>query len=72
MKFFTVLSSLLLLATPALAYVGPGAGLGAIGVLIAVIGGILLLVVGFLWYPIKRMMRARKDANTAEGDTSPK
>lgn len=72
MKFFTAFASLMLLATPAFAYIGPGAGLGAIGVLIAVVGGILLLVVGFLWYPIKRMMRARKDAGTTEGDTHPK
>ena len=52
----------LLLAAPnqALAYIGPGAGLGAIGTVIGIIGAALLLVVGFLWYPIKRMMKKRK------------
>ncbi|MEM7709712.1 MAG: hypothetical protein AAF264_02960 [Pseudomonadota bacterium] len=44
----------------ALAYVGPGAGLTAIGTMIALVAAILLAVVGFVWYPIKRMLRARK------------
>lgn len=45
---------------PAQAYVGPGAGLGAIAVTIAVLLGLVLLVVGFVWYPLKRMLRRRK------------
>ena len=48
-------------ATPAQAYIGPGAGLGAIGVAIALLFGILLLVVGFVWYPIRRSLRKRKE-----------
>ena len=48
--------------SPALshAYIGPGAGLGAIGTAIALIGAVLLLVVGFVWYPVKRLLRRRK------------
>jgi hypothetical protein len=41
------------------AYVGPGAGITAIGSLIALVSAVLLAIVGFLWFPIKRMMRAR-------------
>ncbi|MEM7489245.1 MAG: hypothetical protein AAF390_09000 [Pseudomonadota bacterium] len=52
----------------ALAYVGPGAGLTAIGTMIALVAAILLAVVGFVWYPIKRMLRARK-ANDAPTET---
>lgn len=51
--------SLMLVPAMAQAYVGPGAGLGAIAVTLAVLLGIVLLVVGFLWYPLKRMLRAR-------------
>ena len=47
-------------ATPAAAYIGPGAGLGAIGTVIAVIGAVLLMIVGFVWYPVKRMLKRRK------------
>lgn len=58
-----------MLPTAAFAYVGPGAGLSAIGTVIAVIGAFILLVVGFIWYPIKRMLRKRKPGDTeAEPD----
>jgi hypothetical protein len=50
-------------AEPAYAYIGPGAGLTAIGTVIALLGGILLAIVGFVWYPIKRVMRSRARAN---------
>ena len=53
-------SWLILVATPAFAYIGPGAGLGAIGAFFAAIGTVLLLIVGFLWYPIKRLLKRRK------------
>ncbi len=58
----TFLPALLLIAaaTPAAAYIGPGAGLGAIGTVIAVIGAVLLMIVGFVWYPVKRMLKRRK------------
>lgn len=41
----------------ALAYVGPGLGAGALAAVLGVVGGILMLVVGVLWYPIKRVVR---------------
>lgn len=57
-------------ASPALAYVGPGAGLTAIGTMVAVIAVVLLAVVGFVWYPLKRALRKRKAA--AENEQRPK
>ena len=48
------------------AYVGPGAGLSAIGSIIAFLGTILLLIVGFLWYPIKRMIKGKSNDNVLE------
>lgn len=56
----------------ALAYIGPGAGLSAIGTLVALVGAVLLAIVGFVWYPVKRLLRARKQANVAaEPETEP-
>jgi hypothetical protein len=52
----------ILVTLPASAYIGPGAGLTAIGTVIALVGGILLAIVGFLWYPIKRVLRSRARA----------
>ena len=45
---------------PALAYIGPGAGLGAVTVTIALVLGVLLLVVGLVWYPLKRVLKVKK------------
>ena len=42
---------------PVMAYIGPGGGLSAIGVLLAVVVGIVVAVLGFVWYPLKRVMR---------------
>lgn len=42
----------------ALAYVGPGLGLSAIGSFLALVGAILLGLLGFIWYPVKRLIRA--------------
>lgn len=53
-------------AQPALAYIGPGAGLGAIGTAIGVILAILLLSVGFIWYPLRRFLRRRRQMRAAE------
>lgn len=46
--------------TAAFAYIGPGAGLGAIGTLIALIGALLFIIIGFIWYPLKRLFRKRQ------------
>jgi hypothetical protein len=47
----------LLSAEPALAYVGPGSSLGAVGVVFGLIGTLFLSLVSFIWYPVKRLHR---------------
>ncbi|MEM8698822.1 MAG: hypothetical protein AAGF44_06595 [Pseudomonadota bacterium] len=56
----TMLAALILMPDLALAYVGPGAGLGAIGTVLALVAAVVLAIVGFLWYPIKRMLKGKK------------
>jgi len=46
-----------LFSQSASAYVGPGAGLGAILLAFALIAGLALLVLGFFWYPLKRLIK---------------
>lgn len=46
-----------LCAQPAAAYVGPGAPLSAIGVFLALVAGIIVALFGFVWYPVKRLIR---------------
>lgn len=43
-----------------LAYIGPGAGLGAILFMVALALGVLLLVLGLVWYPLKRVLKNRR------------
>lgn len=44
----------------AFAYIGPGSGLSAIGSLLALVVAVLLALVGFVWFPVKRLLRLRK------------
>ncbi len=55
------IAATMLLTSPesAAAYVGPGAGLTVIGAALAFIASIVLGIVGFIWYPMKRLLRAR-------------
>ncbi len=53
----------LIFSAPVFAYIGPGAGLSAIGSVLAVLGAVLLMILGFVWYPVKRLL-ARKRQNS--------
>lgn len=70
MKLWHLPLGLAFLATPAHAYIGPGAGLGAIFTLLAVVLGATLLLVGFVWFPLRRALRKNKgrEGNTRETD----
>lgn len=72
MKKIALIAALVALSTPAYAYLGPGAGLGAVGALVAIVLGVLLLLVGFVWYPIKRMLKKKRaSADAAAGQGQP-
>lgn len=47
---------ILIFASPAHAYAPIGAGLTAIGSFLAVLASILLAIIGFVWYPLKRLI----------------
>jgi len=64
-----ILLIVLLLADPAQAYIGPGLGLGAIGAFFGALLAGLLAILGFFWYPIKRMLRKRKQQKEAQQET---
>ena len=37
------------------AYIGPGMGLGVIGIVLGILGAIVLAFFAILWYPFKRL-----------------
>ena len=52
----------LLAAGPAAAYMGPGAGLGMIGSLVAVIGAVLIALLGIVILPVRMILKKRRKA----------
>jgi membrane protein implicated in regulation of membrane protease activity len=62
MKFLVVLAVavLTLSALPALAYVGPGAGLSLLGAFWALLVAVLAALAFVVLYPIRRLLRGRK------------
>jgi hypothetical protein len=64
--------SFLSLAT--LAYVGPGAGLGALGALFAVVAAVFLGLVGLVLFPIqmlrRRFAKRTKDETTVDSTSA--
>lgn len=69
---FALVALTILLGAPldSEAYIGPGAGLAAIGTVIALIGGVLLAIVAFVWYPIKRLLAKVKKKKQGEDSAS--
>ena len=52
------------------AYIGPGAGLGAIAVTIALLIGVLLLLLGIVWFPLKRFLKSRSKAENTDAKSN--
>ena len=52
-------------------WIGPGAGLSALGTLVALVGAFFMLLAGFVWYPVKRLLRRRGVARGAEAARQP-
>lgn len=61
---FAINLLVLLLASPAYAYIGPGAGAGVITVVLGVIGSVFLAFVAVLWYPFKRLFKRLSSPST--------
>ncbi|MCA9401186.1 MAG: hypothetical protein KC713_06140 [Candidatus Omnitrophica bacterium] len=49
-----------------LGYIGPGMGLGAIGTVIAAILGFFALILGFIFYPLKKLVSKMKSSKKAD------
>ena len=65
-RIIALMALLLAMEAPAFAYVGPGSGLAFLGSLVALLGAIGVAIVGFVWYPVKRLMRRRRERDEDE------
>ena len=59
-------------ASPAFAYLGPGAGLAAIGTFLALVIGVIAAFFGFVWYPVKRFLRKGKAPSSSSSEAQRK
>ena len=50
------------------AYIGPGLGLGTVGILIGILGSIILALIAVLWYPFKRILKKIKKTKNLESE----
>lgn len=53
---------LALLASPALAYVGPGAGISVLGSLLGILTTIVVAIGAIVMWPIRKLLKRRKAA----------
>lgn len=60
----------LMAASPAQAYVGPGAGITLVGALIGLVSAIFLAIFAVLRWPIRRFLAKRKAAKATESGAS--
>jgi hypothetical protein len=69
---FAILAAVGAIMAPgvAMAYVGPGAGLGMLGSLVAVVGVVLVAMVGLIVLPF-RMLQKRRRASATDGREEP-
>ena len=68
----TAAGALFIWVTPAFAYLGPGAGLTAIGAFLALIVGVIVAFFGFIWYPVKRLLRKGKTTGASPSEPQQK
>ena len=50
-----------LIITPSFAYLGPGVGGGVIAATIGIIVAIFAALFGLIWFPVKRLLKKRKE-----------
>lgn len=55
-------------ALPAHAYIGPGAGAGAIAVVLGVLAALVMAFFAILWYPVKRLLKKLRLAKKVATD----
>ena len=66
--FKLIFSSIIfcLFSTPSFAYLGPGVGGGIIAATIGIIIAIFAALFGLIWFPIKRLLKKRKEKKSLQ------
>ncbi len=51
-------------------YLGPGSGVSALGSLLALLVAVFVAIFGFVWFPLKRLLRLRKRSPAKDGQVA--
>jgi len=62
-NYALILACILILPSPCIAYIGPGAGLTALGCLIALFAGLWYIFLALVWLPLKTFIQKYKKKN---------
>ena len=67
-----LLALLLIAPDAALAYGGPGSVISGLGAVLAALGAVLAALLGFVWYPLKRLYLhfSRDEAETTAAEST--
>jgi hypothetical protein len=67
-KTFIIFQFLFLFYIPPIAeaYIGPGLGLGTIGVVLSVVAANILILLALFWYPFKRFIKWIRKSNNSD------
>ena len=57
------------LTPTATAYIGPGAGIGAIGTVLLLLALVIIAIIGFIWLPLKRLGKKEKKEENIDFDS---
>ncbi|PIY53803.1 MAG: hypothetical protein COY36_03485 [Zetaproteobacteria bacterium CG_4_10_14_0_2_um_filter_55_20] len=60
--------TILLLPSPAYAYIGPGLGAGTLSVILGVVVSVFLAIFAIIWYPIKRFLKKMSRAKSSNNE----
>lgn len=71
MKAIVTAALVVMSSTPALAYIGPGAGLSLLGALWGLIAAVGLALAFVLAWPVRKMLRKRRERR-ARGEEEPR
>jgi hypothetical protein len=63
---FTGLIAVSFTAGEAHAYVGPGAGIGALGAIIGIIAAVFLSILAIALWPLRKLLRGKRKPETAD------
>ncbi len=69
--FWITALALVIGSTPAAAYIGPGLGLGVIASIFGAIAAFVMMIAGLVWYPVKVILRKRREKKAGVATSAP-